>query len=59
MKIYSKTLLGKHNKYGSVVFEWSEVSLSGSDVTKTCTQHSGQPAVFFEELLIEAGYKES
>lgn len=51
-KVYTKRQMDEPNKYGDVVFEWT----AGDGITKTCIQHSAQPAIFFEELLKEAGY---
>jgi len=53
VKIYSKRTKETPSKYGEVVFEWT----AGDNVTKSCTQHQVQPAIFFEELLREAGYR--
>ena len=55
MKIYSKVKMEKPTKFGDVTFEWSG---GGDNITRVCTQHSLQPALFFEELLREAGYRQ-
>ena len=53
MKTYTYETKSQPNKFGDVQFTWS----AGDGTIKVCTQHSAQPAIFFEELLKEAGYK--
>ena len=52
-KRYTVTEKAEPTKFGGIQFEWS----AGDGTIKVCTQHSAQPAIFFEELLKEAGYK--
>jgi hypothetical protein len=52
MKQYTVEKKENPTKFGDVQFAWTE----GDNITKFCTQHSAQPAIFFEELLQEAGY---
>jgi len=41
------------DRYGDVKFTWSK----GDGSIKCCTQHTAQPAIFFRQLLEEAGYE--
>ena len=54
MKKYCKARMAKPNEWGEIKFEWT----SGDNTYKTCIQKECQPALFFEELLKEAGYVE-
>ena len=53
MKKYTIRQKEETCKYGDVVFEWAD----GHSTVKSCIQHRVQPALFFEELLQEAGYE--
>lgn len=52
MKTYFIETMEEANRYGEIKFTWSD-----GQVTKVCIQHIGQPAVFFEELLRDNGYR--
>ena len=53
MKRYTVIEKEEPTKFGEIQFEWT----AGDNIINCCTQHSAQPAIFFEELLQEAGYE--
>jgi len=53
MKTFTVENKSQPNKFGDVQFTWS----AGDGTIKVCTQHSAQPAIFFRQLLEEAGYE--
>ena len=55
MKRYRKEKIEK-GKFGDVKFTWTDDT--EPKTIKSCIEHSVQPAMFFEELLQEAGYME-
>lgn len=56
MKIYHIETMETPNTWGDVKFEWTDTDEKS---TKVCIQHVGQPAVFFEELLRDNGYRKA